>query len=102
MSVEQLCKMMKSSSVEFDEREELEDFVSKKYMNLDDISQTDDRYRRYLEGIQCWIYKGKSFLYIKEGLEQFIQIPSIPENFSKKVKWMRKIDKEIMNVLVEQ
>jgi hypothetical protein len=99
--IDDLCKQMKTSvNVIFDERNELERYVYKNKINIDDLIETDERYSRYLRGIEVWKRGKKSYEYIKEDIQKYLILPSDLENLEIKTKYMKKIDKELIDVLL--
>jgi hypothetical protein len=98
--VDELCKQMKKSTrIFYDERKELEFYLEKKNIDQEDIIQTTERYERYLRGIEVWKRGRKSFEYIRDDIIQFL---SLNLTMDSKINLMRKIDKDLMDVLLNK
>jgi hypothetical protein len=97
--IESLCNQMINSDIEYDERRELYDFLELKKAGVKVIRQTDERYSRYLKGIDIWEIDGESYEYIRENIKTFLNIETIKENLITKLKLMRIIDKQLKEVI---
>lgn len=97
--IESLCNKMVSSGIEYDERQELYEFLELKKAGIKVIRQTDERYSRYLNGIDIWEIDGVSYEYIRENIKTFLNIETIKENIIAKLKLMRMIDKQLQEVI---
>lgn len=103
--IDDLCNQMKKKTkVYYDERKELEEFLEKDSteIDLDDLKETEERYKRYLNGITVWKKGRKNFEYIKTDMETYLNEPSTSKNYFEKRKLMRKIDKELMDVILNK
>jgi hypothetical protein len=98
--VDELCKQMKKSTrIFYDERKELEFYLEKKNIDQEDIKQTTERYERYLRGIEVWERGRKSLEYIRDDIIKYL---SLNLTMVSKINLMRKIDKDLMDVLLNK
>ena len=97
--IDAICSKMSYAGIEYDERSELFDFLQLKMAGMSDIIKTDERYSRYLRGIDIWEIDGVSYEYIRENIKKYLSIPSNETNLIKKLKLMRIIDKQIKTVI---
>jgi len=93
--IDAICSKMSYAGIDYDERSELFDFLSLKMAGMSDIMKTDERYSRYLRGIDIWEIDGVSYEYIRENIKKYLSAPSNEGNLIKKLKLMRIIDKQI-------
>jgi hypothetical protein len=93
--IDAICSKMSYAGIDYDERSELFDFLSLKMAGMSDIMKTDERYSRYLRGIDIWEIDGVSYEYIRENIKKYLSVPSNEGNLIKKLKLMRIIDKQI-------
>jgi hypothetical protein len=98
-SEDDLCELLDYTSMNYDERKELYEHLTNKIVNMDTIHDTDDRYNRYLRGIDVWHDKKNNYEFIKNDMISYLQIPSTEENFMIKYRLMRKIDHAFQQVL---
>lgn len=97
--IDAICNKMSYAGIEYDERSELLDFLQLKMAGMSDVIKTDERYSRYLRGIDIWEIDGVSYEYIRENIKKYLSIPSNETNLIKKLKLMRIIDKQIKTVI---
>lgn len=99
--IDAICNKMSYAGIDYDERNELFEFLSLKKGGMSDIMKTDERYTRYLRGIDIWEIDGISYEYIKKNIQKYLNLPSNESNLIKKLKWMRIIDKQLQEVIQE-
>lgn len=97
--LEDICSSMENAQVHFHEGNELYSFYNKENYDIFDIYETNDRYQRYLRGIDCWIRGGKSYEYIRDHIIEYLKYPTNLQTLDLKIKLMRKIDLQLINVL---
>jgi hypothetical protein len=101
--MDDLCNQLKKkTNVFYDERKELESFFEKDCLDLEDLKESDERYKRYLDGIQVWKSGRKSFEHIRDNIQNFLNLKSTVENMHKKMKLMRIIDEDLMGILLNK
>lgn len=99
IDIDSICNQLINSGIEYDERSELFDFLGLKMAGKSELVKTDERYIRYLRGIDIWEIDGVSYEYIRENIKQFLGMETNEVNLIKKLKMMRKIDKQIKEVI---
>lgn len=97
--IDAICSKMSYSGIDYDERSELLDFLELKMAGISDIIKTDERYSRYLRGIDIWEIDGTSYEYIRENIKKYLMIQSNESNLIKKLKLMRIIDKQLKSII---
>lgn len=97
--IDAICNKMSYAGIEYDERSELFDFLSLKMAGMSDVIKTDERYSRYLRGIDIWEIDGVSYEYIRENIKKYLSIQSNEDNLIKKLKFMRIIDKQLKSII---
>jgi hypothetical protein len=97
--LDDICSSMENTKVKFHEGNELYSFYNKEKYDIHDVYETDDRYQRYLRGIDCWIRGGKSYEYIRDGIMDYLKYPTNLQTIDIKIKLMKIIDLQIINVL---
>lgn len=97
--IDAICSKMSYAGIEYDERSELFDFLSLKMAGMSDVIKTDERYSRYLRGIDIWEIDGVSYEYIRENIKKYLSIQSNEDNLIKKLKFMRIIDKQLKSII---
>ena len=80
--VDRLCNQMINSGIEYDERKELYEFLELKKAGIKVLRQTDERYTRYLNGIDIWEIDGVSYEYIRENIKKYLNFET--NNFEPK------------------
>jgi hypothetical protein len=88
LGLENICDKLIDVNIEYDERCELNYFLNIKIAGLSDIKKTDERYSRYLRGINNW----EGCENIVRNIKIFLKIESNDCNLIKKLKLMRLID----------
>jgi len=81
------------------EVEELVDYLKLKLAGEEELLNTEERYLRYVKGIDIWEVNGVSYTYILQNIKTFLNIETNQQNLVKKLKLMRKIDKELKKVI---
>jgi hypothetical protein len=99
VDIDSICNQLINSGIDYDERSELFDFLSLKMAGKSELVKTDERYARYLRGIDIWEIDGVSYEYIRENIKHFLSMETNDNNLIKKLKLMRKIDKQIKEVI---
>lgn len=99
VDIDKMCNQLSNAGIEYDERSELYDFLELKMAGKSELVKTDERYARYLRGIDIWEIDGVSYEYIKENIKMFLSIETNDKNLVKKLKLMRKIDKQINEII---
>ena len=99
VDIDSICNQLSNAGIEYDERNELFDFLSLKMAGKSELVKTDERYLRYLRGIDIWEIDGISYEYIRENIKTFLNMETTDKNLIKKLKMMRKIDKQIKEVI---
>ena len=95
-----LCDKISSSEIEYDEFQELEECLSIKSAGRKVLLKTQERYERYISGIEIWEIDDISYYHIKDNIVEYLSIPlSNKEYLIMKLKLMRKIDKQIMKMI---
>jgi hypothetical protein len=97
--IDAICSKMSYAEIGYDERSELFEYLELKKAGLSDVIKTDERYVRYLRGIDIWEIDGVSYEYIKNNIQKYLNVPSNEQNLMKKLKWMRIIDKQLQEVI---
>jgi hypothetical protein len=90
---------MLNSGIEYDERNELFDFLQLKLAGKSELNKTDERYIRYLRGVDIWEIDGISYEYIRENIKKYLSIETSESNIIMKLKLMRKIDIQLKEVI---
>ena len=91
---------MSSAIIEYDEQTELFDFLQLKLAGKSDLYKTDERYSRYLRGVDIWEINGICYEYIRETIKRYLSIDTNESsNLMIKLKLMRMIDKQIKEVI---
>ena len=65
-----LCDQMSNVNIIYDERKELIDSMKIKLRDID-IKKVDERYNRYLNGINLWEIDGFSYENIRENINLY-------------------------------
>ena len=94
-----LCNLLNTASIDYDESKELEHFASLTTFNKQVLIESDERYQRYLQGINYWYINQVSYEYIKDNIVKFLQIKNTNKNMIIKLKLMKYIDKEFLKIL---
>jgi len=98
--IDMLCDKISNSDIEYNERQELEECLSIKVAGKTVLLRTQERYQRYMDGIEIWEIDDISYYHIKDNIVEYLSIPlSNKDNLIIKLKLMRKIDKQIMNMI---
>lgn len=97
--VDRLCNQMINSGIEYDERKELYEFLELKKAGIKVLRQTDERYTRYLNGIDIWEIDGVSYEYIRENIKKYLNFETNKDNAISKLKLMKLIDTQIKKVI---
>ncbi len=101
--IDDLCNHMnKSTKIFYDERKELEYYLNKQDIQIQDLKETDERYQRYLRGIDVWKRGKKNFEFIRDDIQVYLSLPSNSLNLKIKSKLMNKIDQDLMSVLLNK
>lgn len=98
-AIDKLCNQMVNSGIEYDERKELYEFLELKKAGIKVMRQTDERYARYLNGIDIWEIDGVSYEYIRENIKHYLSLETNKENAIAKLKLMKLIDKQLQQVI---
>lgn len=101
VDIDSICNQLTNAGLEYDERNELFDFLSLKMAGRSELIKTDERYARYLRGIDIWEINGVSYEYIRENIKVYLSMDSNEENLITKLKLMRKIDKQLKKIIEE-
>lgn len=99
IDIDSICNQMLNSGIDYDERTELFDFLQLKLAGKSELAKTDERYARYLRGIDIWEIDGVSYEYIRENIKQYLLIETNDSNVIMKLKLMRKIDKQLKEII---
>ncbi len=99
IDIDSICNKMSKTGIEYDERGELFDFLKLKMAGKSELLKTDERYTRYLRGIDIWEIDGVSYEYLRENIKMFLSIELTESNMMIKLKCMRKIDKQLKEVI---
>jgi hypothetical protein len=99
IDIDSICNKMSDTGIEYDERGELFDFLDLKLGGKSELIKTDERYSRYLRGIDIWEINGVSYEYIRENIIRYLSIDTNDSNLIIKLKLMRKIDKQIKEMI---
>lgn len=97
--IDSICNKMSNTGIEYDERCELFEFLGLKMAGKSELAKTDERYIRYLRGIDIWEINGVSYEYIRENIIRYLSIDTNDSNLIIKLKLMRKIDKQIKEMI---
>jgi hypothetical protein len=95
--LDSICDKLVNVDIEYDERHELDYFLNLKMAGLSDIKKTDERYRRYLRGINDW----EGCKNIEKKIKIFLNLESNDCNLIKKLKLMRLIDMQLSQEISE-
>jgi hypothetical protein len=99
IDIDSICNQMLNSGIDYDERSELFEFLQLKLAGKSELAKTDERYARYLRGIDIWEIDGVSYEYIRENIKTYFSIELTESNMIMKLKFMRKIDKQLKEVI---
>ena len=99
IDIDKICQQMSTANIEYDEHTELFDFLHLKLAGKSELYKTDERYSRYLRGIDIWEIDGVCYEYIRENIKRYLSIDTNESNLIIKLKLMRKIDKQIKEVI---
>jgi hypothetical protein len=99
IDIDSICNQMSMSGIEYDERSELFDFLGLKMAGKSELAKTDERYTRYVRCIDIWEIDGVSYEYIRENIKNYLSIDTNESNIRMKLKLMRKIDKQIKEMI---
>jgi hypothetical protein len=100
--IDSICNKLSNIEIEYNERNELVNFLSLKMCGKSELIKTDERYMRYLRCIDIWEIDGISYEHIRDKIKKYLSIETNDLNIIKKLKMMRKIDKEINEVIDEE
>jgi hypothetical protein len=101
IDIDSICNQMSNSGIEYDERNELLEFVSIKTGGKSELIKTDERYSRYLRGIRIWEIDGISYEYIRDNIKMYLSIETNENNIITKLNMMRTIDNQLKEVIDE-
>lgn len=101
IDIDSICNQMSNSGIEYDERNELLEFVSIKTGGKSELIKTDERYSRYLRGIRIWEIDGISYEYIRDNIKMYLSIETNESNIITKLNMMRTIDNQLKEVIDE-
>lgn len=99
VDIDSICNQLTNAGIEYDERNELFDFLALKMAGKSELVKTDERYSRYLRGIDIWEIDGVSYEYIRENIKVYLSMETNEVNLITKLKLMRKIDKQLKKVI---
>jgi hypothetical protein len=97
ITMDDLCELLVNTKLDFDECNELMEFIDMKIISIKEIKKTKERYLRYLKGIDIWEVEGVSYKYIRDNIIDFLNI--CDNDFVQKLKLMKRIDMQIKNML---
>lgn len=89
-----LCNQMSNVNIIYDERKELIETMKIELRDID-IKKVDERYTRYLNGINLWEIDGFSYENIRENINLYFSI----DIFNKKIHLIKIIDKQLIEML---
>ena len=102
VDIDILCNQMSNSGIkydEYDERNELLEFISLKMGGKSELIKTDERYSRYLRGISIWEIDGISYEYIRDNIKMYLSMETNKNNIITKLNMMSMIDKQLKEVI---
>lgn len=99
IDIESLCNKISNSGIEYDERKELYECLELKTAGIKVLHQTDERYMRYLKGIDIWEIDEVSYEYIRDNIINYLNLITNKENLVQKLKLMRTIDKQLKSMI---
>ena len=99
VDIDNICNQIMNSGIDYDERKELYEFLELKKAGIKVLRQSDERYMRYLSGIDIWEIDGVSYEYIRTNIKNYLDLETNKENAIQKLKMMRIIDKQIQEVI---
>lgn len=94
-NIDNICNKLINVDIEYNERAELEYFLNIKMAGLSDIIKTDERYTRYIRGINNW----EGYENIERNIKLFLNLESNELNLIKKLKLMRLIDIQLSKAI---
>jgi len=95
--IDSICDKLIDVNIEYNERYELDYFLNIKMAGLSDVKKTDERYSRYLRGINNW----EGCKNIEKNIKIFLSLESNDLNLIKKLKLMRLIDIQLSKEISE-
>lgn len=95
--LDNICDKLINVNIEYNERHELDYFLNRKMAGLSDLKRTDERYARYLRGINNW----DGCENIERNIKIFLNLESNDLNLIKKLKLMRLIDLQLRQKIGE-
>jgi len=99
VDIDSICNKLSNADIEYDERNELFEFLSLKMGSKSDLIKTDERYYRYLRGISIWTIDGISYDHIRNNIKEYLSMETNDKNIIKKLKMMRNIDKQLKEII---
>jgi hypothetical protein len=99
VDIDILCNKISNSDIEYDELNELLEFISIKTGGKSELIKTDERYSRYLRGISIWTIDGVSYEYIRNNIKMYLSMETNDNNIITKLKMMSMIDKQLKEVI---
>jgi hypothetical protein len=99
IDIDSICDKLSNTMIEYDEYSELFEFLNLKMAGKSDLIKTDERYVRYLRGIDIWIIGNTSYEYIRDNIILYLSLETNNTNLIKKLKLMRTIDLQLKGIL---
>ena len=93
-----LEELMAKTNINYNELNDLQVASNLNRVNKDFIKQTEERYHRYLTGIEVW----QNHENLKDAIYRFLSLPyNTRDEMIVKVKLMRKIDIAFLKIINE-
>ena len=99
VDIDIICNKLSNADIEYDERNELFEFLSIKMGGKLELIKTDERYSRYLRGISIWTIDGISYEHIRNNIKEYLSMETNDKNIIKKLKMMGNIDKQLKEII---
>jgi hypothetical protein len=99
VDIDSICNKLSNADIEYDERNELFEFLSIKTGGKSELIKTDERYSRYLRGISIWTIDGVSYEYIRNNIKEYLSMETNENNIITKLKMMSMIDKQLKDII---
>lgn len=97
--ISDICDQISEIKINYDECQELFDYIEKQIFNKTELKNTQKRYLRYLEGIDIWVIDGVSYEYIYENIITFLNMYEANCGTKELVHLMRIIDMQLKGML---
>lgn len=97
--IDSICDRLSNTYIEYDERNELFEFITLKNAGKAELIKTDERYLRYLRGVSVWEINGVSYDYIRDNINLYLSIETNDSTLLYKLNLMRQIDKQLKDAV---